>query len=132
MVQAACKVGALLGVLLGAADGIDDGCALGALLGVLLGNADGIDVLLGSTDGVLVGAADGVSVSPSLVGDADGTGDGRTLGALLGVLLGVADGIGAPDVRHSSHPVLCTELSAAQDICSPEVTDTPEGPVVPL
>ena len=48
VVQAACKVGALLGVLLGAADGIDDGCALGALLGVLLGKADGIDVLLGS------------------------------------------------------------------------------------
>ena len=103
---------------------------------MLDGNADGIDVLLGSTDGVLVGAADGASVSPSLVGDADGdadgTDDGRTLGALLGVLLGVADGIGAPDVRHSSHPVLCIVLSAVQEICCPEVTDTPAGPVVPL
>ena len=50
--SAHCSVGALLGTdddgLLGNADGIDDGCALGALLGVLLGKADGIDVLLGS------------------------------------------------------------------------------------
>merc|ERR1719424_730310 len=71
----------LLGVLLGDADGPDDGSALGALLGVLLGDADGMDVLLGSTEGVLVGAADGTSVSPSLVGaavvgDADGAVDG--------------------------------------------------------
>ena len=63
-----------------------DGCALGALLGLLLSNADGMD------DASSVGALLG-SLLGALFGSDDGMDEANAVCAELSVLLGDADGM---------------------------------------
>ena len=75
-------VGAVLGVLVGSADGEELGCV------ITLGG------LLGSVDGVLLGCADGSGDSWTLGELGDGCADGDAEGSGDGCALGDADGHG--------------------------------------